>query len=85
MNVNLKYVRGQSMLTTDQIHEASQCCVELHNYYIQNYKMGQDIIVQFKDRQFLMGDGIFVITFSDLYEFFNLDRLDISLMRCFTL
>jgi hypothetical protein len=85
MNVNLKYVRGQSMLTTDQIHEASQYCVELHNYYIQNYKMGQDIIVQFKDRQFLMGDGIFVITFSDLYEFFNLDRLDNSLMRCFAL
>jgi hypothetical protein len=34
MNVNPKYVRGQPMLTVDQLHEAGQYCVELHNYYI---------------------------------------------------
>jgi hypothetical protein len=42
--------------------------VELHNYYIQNYMMGQDIIVQFKNRHFLVSDGIFVVTFCDLYD-----------------
>jgi hypothetical protein len=43
--VNPKYVRGQPMLTVDQLHEASQYCVELHNYYIWNYKTSQEIIV----------------------------------------
>jgi hypothetical protein len=84
-HANLKYVRGQPMLTTNLLRQAGQYCVELYNYYIQNCKMDQDIIVQFKGRQFLMDDDIFVITFSNLYDLFNLDALDISLMRYFTL
>ena len=85
MQANPKYVRGQPMLIADQLHQGGQHCVELHNYYIQNYKTNNDIIVQFKDRHFLLGDDIFVITFSDLYDLFTLDALDISLMRCFAL
>jgi hypothetical protein len=76
---------GQPMLTTDELHKAGQHCIDLHNYYIQNYKMGQGIVVSFKDRHFLMGDDIFIITFSDLYDLFNFDALDISLMRYFAL
>jgi hypothetical protein len=85
MHTNLKYVRGQLMLTVDQLRQARKHCVELHNYYIQNHKMDQDIIVQYKDRHFMVGDDIFVITFSNLYDLFNLDALDISLMRYFAL
>jgi hypothetical protein len=85
MNANLKYLRVQPMLTAKQLHEVGQYCVDLHNYYIQIYKTGQEIIVQLKDHQFLVADDIFVITFSDLYDLFNLDALDISLMRCFAL
>jgi hypothetical protein len=73
------------MLTADELHKVGQHCIDLHNYYIQNYKMGQDIIVSFKDRHFLVDDNIFIITFSYLYNFFNLDALNISLMHCFTL
>jgi hypothetical protein len=82
---NLKYVVCQPMLTADQLREAGQHCIDLHNYYIQNYKTSQDIIVSFKDRHFLVGDDVFVITFSDLYNLFNLDALDVSIMRCFIL
>jgi hypothetical protein len=82
---NPKYVRGQPMLTADQLLEASQYCADLYNYYIQNYKMGQEIMVQFRDHHFLVGDDMFGITFFDLYDLLNLDALDISLMRCFTL
>jgi hypothetical protein len=32
-----------------------------------------------------VGDDIFVISWSDLYDIFNLDALDISLMRYFAL
>jgi hypothetical protein len=81
MNANPKYVRGHPMLTVEQLCEAGQYCVELHNYYIQNYKTGQEIIVQLKDHHFLVGDNIFVVTFNNLYDLFNLEALDISLMR----
>jgi hypothetical protein len=41
--------------------------------------------MSFKDRHFLVGDDIFIITFSNLYDIFNLNALDVSLMRCFAL
>jgi hypothetical protein len=73
------------MLTIDALHKAGKPCVEFHNYYINNYKSGQDIIVSYKDRHFLVGDDIFLISLSDLYDLFNLDALGVGLMRCFVL
>jgi hypothetical protein len=76
---------GKPMLTIDVLHKADQPYVEFHNYYINNYKSGQDIIVSYKDRQFLVGDSFFLISFSDLYDLFNLDALDVSFLSsiCF--
>jgi hypothetical protein len=85
MQTNLKFVMGKLMLTIDEIHEAGQPCIDLHNYYIQNYQSGIGILVSYKDHHFLVGNALFLITFSDLYHLFNLDALDISLMHCFTL
>jgi hypothetical protein len=85
MQANPKYVKGRPMLTANQLCEAGKYCIELNKYYIQNYKNGEDIIVQFKDRHFLLGDDILVVTFFDLYDLFTLDALDISLMCCFVL
>jgi hypothetical protein len=78
---NPKFVMGKQMLTVNELYKAGQLCVNLHNYYINNYKTGQDIMVSYKDCHFLVGDGTFIITFSDLYDLFNLDMLDISLLR----
>jgi hypothetical protein len=82
---NPKIVMGRPMLTADTLKLAGKSCVELHNYYINNDHKGQDIIVSYKDWHFLVGDGIFLISWSDLYDLFNLDALDVGLMRCFTL
>jgi hypothetical protein len=76
---------GKSMLIVDVLHKVGQPYVKLHNYYINNYKSGQDIIVSYKDRHFLVGDGFFLISFYDLHDLFNLDASDVSLMCCFAL
>jgi hypothetical protein len=76
---------GKLILTANTLDKAGQACVNLHNYYINNYKSGQDIIVSYKDHHFLIGDSYFLISFSNLYDLFNLDALDVSLMCCFTL
>jgi hypothetical protein len=65
---NPKFVLGKPMLTVDTLHKASQPCVELHNYYMNNYKLDQDIMVSYKDRHFLVGDNFFLISCSDLYD-----------------
>jgi hypothetical protein len=76
---------GQPMLSVDELHKAGQPYIDIHNYYIQNYQRGLNILVLYKDWHFLVGDDIFPITFSDLYDLFNLDALDVSLIRYFTL
>jgi hypothetical protein len=85
MHANLKFQMGKPMLIVDTLKEADKSCVILHNYYINNYKKHQHILGEFKEKHFLVGEGIFLISWSDLYDLFTLDALDISLMRCFAL
>jgi hypothetical protein len=82
---NPKFQMGKPMLTVDALKQVGKSCVELHNYYINNYKTHQDIIVSLKEKHFLVGEGVFLISWSDLYDIINLDALDISLMCCFVL
>jgi hypothetical protein len=81
IQANPKFVKGKLMLTVDALTQAGKSCVELHNYYINNYNKGEDIIVSYKDQQFLVGDDIFLISWSNLCDLFNLDALDVRLMR----
>jgi hypothetical protein len=83
--VNSKFVMRWQMLTIDALYKAGKPCVKLQNYYINNYKLGQDIIVSYKNHHILVGDGIVLISWSNFYVLFNLDVLDVSLMRCFAL
>jgi hypothetical protein len=76
---------GWLMLIVDALKQVGKSCVKLHNYYINNYKLGQDIMLLYMDRHFLVGDDVFVISWFDLYDLFNLDALDVGLMRCFVL
>jgi hypothetical protein len=65
-HANPKFVMGRPMLTVDALYKAGKPCVELHNYYIDNYKSGQDIIVSYKDHHFPVGDIIFLISWSSM-------------------
>jgi hypothetical protein len=82
---NPKFEKGKRMLNTNELCKACQFCVELHNYYIPNWKKIDAIVVKYRQSHFLTDDGVFIISLSDLYDLFNLDALDISLMRCFML
>jgi hypothetical protein len=84
-HANPKFQMGKPMLTVNTLKEASKSCVILHNYYIDNYKKCQHIIGGFKEKHFLVGECTFLISWSNLYNLYTLDALDISLMRCFTL
>jgi hypothetical protein len=62
--------------------------VDLHNYYMQNVNQAEEIMVSFEERHFLQLEGkgnIFIVAWSDLFDLFNLDALDLSLIRCFAL
>jgi hypothetical protein len=82
---NLKFVMDKPMLIINMLNKVGQAYVDLHNYYINKNKLGEDIIVSYKDHHFLVGDDFFFISFSDLYDLFNLDTLDVSLMHSFVI
>jgi hypothetical protein len=84
-HANPKFQMEKLMLTIGTLKEAGKSYVILHNYYINNYKKHQHIIEAFKEKHFLMGEGIFLISWSDLYDLFSLNALDISLKRYFAL
>ena len=85
-SANKKYVAGKAMLSPAELRQAGQQCMHLHHYYMNNYKTISDIVVSYKKKHFLIPtDGVFVVSFADLYDLFTLDALDISLLRCFVL
>jgi hypothetical protein len=73
------------MLHANELCKADRFYVELHNYYILNWKKIDVIVIKYRQSHFLMDDGAFIISLSNLYDMFNLDALDVSLMCCFTL
>jgi hypothetical protein len=60
MHANLKFQMGKPMLTIDTLKKAGKSRVVLHRYYINNYKKHQHIIGGFKEKHFLVGEGIFL-------------------------
>jgi hypothetical protein len=85
MSANPKFEKGKKMLNANELCKAGRFCVELHNYYILNWKKIDVIVVKYRQSYFLTDDGVFIISLSDLYDLFNLDALDVSLMRYFAL
>jgi hypothetical protein len=84
-SANPKFEKGKQMLNANDLCKVGRFCVELHNYYILNWKKIDVIVVKYRHSHFLIDDGVFIISLTDLYDLFNLDALDVSLMRCFTL
>ena len=85
---NPHYKYGQPMLTAAQLESAGPATNALHKYYMKGCVAKQiDVVVQYKRNHFQRQDSneYFLLCFNDLYDLFNLDGLDMSLLRIFTL
>jgi len=78
---------GKPMLSTEELASAGVNTRRLHNHYITHamHKDNTLIVGAFKAGDLHSGSGYFSIVWSDLYDLFNLDALDISLIRCLAL
>ena len=83
---NAKYVARKARLSPADLQASLQQCLHLHHYYMNNYKTITDVVVAYKKEHFLaQADGIFIVSFSDLYDLFTLDTLKVSLLHYFVL
>ena len=85
---NPKYIYGRALLTAAELENAGPATTSLHNYYMQLCKEKMKYIVaSYKRVHFLREaeEECYLLCFNDLYDLFNLDALDVSLLRSFTL
>ena len=77
------------MLPEKELDICGPSTVALHAYYLEACaEQKVDIMVNFNRSQLWHSEkstNDLVVGFDDLYDLFNLDRLDMSLLRCFSL
>ena len=85
---NPKYSYGRPLLTAAERENAGPATTSLHNYYMQCCAEKMKYIgASYKRVHFLREaeEECYLLCFNDLYDLFNLNALDVSLLRSFTL
>jgi len=84
---NPKYKPGEPMLSEEALKLAGPNCEALHAYILQQSANGAiDIPTKVAASYFHSEDDLKLsVGFNDLYDLFNLESLDVSLFRCWTL
>jgi len=84
---NPKYKPGEPMLSEEALKLAGPNCEALNAYILQQSANGAiDIPAKVAASYFHSEDDLKLsVGFNDLYDLFNLESLDVSLLRCWTL
>jgi len=84
---NPKYKPGEPMLSEEALKIAGESCEGLHAFVMQKSLHGTTEISAKVPASCFDTDGELQLTvgFNDLYDLFNLDSLDVGLLRCWTL
>jgi hypothetical protein len=93
--VNPNYKFGKSLLSDGDLEKAAPFTIKLHTFYMQCGKSDDDsqimAALQPGTNPWLKRDELsnelqqLPVQLSDLYDLFNLDALDLTLLRCFIL
>jgi len=84
-----KYVQGLPLVSERTLKEYTWAARNLHDLYLRRCSFETELSPNFSGRyqhkHFLKGSGDFTIDFSDLFLLYRLDKLDVNLLRCWTL
>ena len=81
---NPKYKPGEPMLSEEALKAVGPSCESLHAYFMEQSVNDANSIIAKVVASYFESDGELSITvrFNDLYDLFNMDGLDVSLLRC---
>ncbi|KAG0520251.1 hypothetical protein BDA96_08G057800, partial [Sorghum bicolor] len=86
---NPNFKCGEAMLKENELGSCGPSTLALHAYYLEACAQHKvDIMIDFDPSQFWHTEksaNDLVVGFNDLYDLFNLDALDMGLLRCFSL
>jgi hypothetical protein len=85
--VNPNYKFGKSLLSDGDLKKAAPCTKKLHTFYMQRGKSDDDSDIRTSAWPQRLSNRLqqLPVQLSDLYDLFNLDALDLTLLRCFIL
>ena len=84
---NPKYKPGEPVLSEEALKFAGESCEGLHAYVMQQSLNGATDIPAKVPASYFDSECELKLTvgFKDLYDIFNLESLDVGLLRCWTL
>ena len=81
-----KYVEGGSLVRPEQIPNLQTQMWRLHEWYMQASKEGNTmLIVAVREEHYFRGNDEIYIDFEELFQLFNKDTIDKSLVSCYCL
>jgi hypothetical protein len=91
--VNPNYKFRKRLLSDGDLKKAAPCTIILHTFYMQRNKSNDDSDIMAALRPgtsawpLRLSNGLqqLPVQLSDLYDLFNLDALDLTLLHCFIL
>ena len=77
---------GKPMMSTEELASAGLNTRRLHNHYITHavHNDNTSNVGAFKGQDLHSGPSYFFVAWSDFYDLFDIDALDISLISCLT-
>ncbi len=81
-----KYELSKPLVKPEQLQSLPTQMYKFHQLYMEMSATGREMIgVRIKHTDFLQGEGVLWINFKGIYELYQLDALDVSLLSCWIL
>jgi len=84
--VKYMYELGKPLVKPELLQSLPTQMYKFHQLYMEMSATGREMIgARIRDTDFLQGDDILWINFKGIYELYQLDALDVSIMSCWIL
>nr|AAX95593.1 hypothetical protein [Oryza sativa Japonica Group]ABF97743.1 transposon protein, putative, CACTA, En/Spm sub-class [Oryza sativa Japonica Group] len=84
--VKYMYELGKPLVKPELLQSLPTQMYKFHQLYMEMSATGREMIgARIRDTDFLQGDDILWINFREIYELYQLDALDVSIMSCWIL
>ena len=80
-----KYVRGLPLVSEEKLPQLPTHMRNLHDWYMETAESGRKYIVAKVPEEYYFREEKIHVEFSELFQLFNFDALDKSLMSCYCL
>ena len=79
-----KYVKGEPMVSTERYQDLPTH-MNLHDWYMTAVQEGREILVAKVAEDYYFRESMIHVEFPELFQLFNQDALDKSLLSCYCL